>query len=95
MDRIEIIIQGDSELFVKTFLWRLKLTDASSENQRLRPCFYSFQLNLAAMSLLALFCLESFLIYNFSMFSVLSGGVTVSSAVNVRFDCVGLVIVIL
>ena len=37
----------------------------------LQAMLYSFQLNLAAMSLLALF-VGIFLIYNFSMFSVLS-----------------------
>ncbi|MGO9117938.1 MAG: ABC transporter permease [Desulfomonilaceae bacterium] len=71
LDRIEIIMQGDSELFRKDLPVDLKLTDASSRKSTLQAMLYSFQLNLAAMSLLALF-VGIFLIYNFSMFSVLS-----------------------
>ncbi len=71
LDRIEIILQGDPELFRKDLPVDLKLTDASSRKSTLQAMLYSFQLNLAAMSLLALF-VGIFLIYNFSMFSVLS-----------------------
>ncbi len=71
LDRIEIIMRGDSELFRKDMPVDLKLTDASSRKSTLQAMLYSFQLNLAAMSLLALF-VGIFLIYNFSMFSVLS-----------------------
>ena len=71
LDRIEIIMQGDPELFRKDLPVDLKLTDASSRKSTLQAMLYSFQLNLAAMSLLALF-VGIFLIYNFSMFSVLS-----------------------
>jgi len=71
LDRIEIIVQGDPELLRKDLPVDLKLTDASSRKSILQAMLHSFQLNLAAMSLLALF-VGVFLIYNFSMFSVLS-----------------------
>ena len=71
LDRIDIMISGDSREFGKNLPVDLKLTDAASRKSTLQAMLYSFQLNLAAMSLLALF-VGVFLIYNFSMFSVLS-----------------------
>ena len=71
LDRIDVVVSGDSREFGKDLPVDLKLTDAASRKSTLQAMLYSFQLNLAAMSLLALF-VGVFLIYNFSMFSVLS-----------------------
>ncbi len=71
LDRIDIIAQGNTEEIVRSFPPGLRLTDANERKATLQAMLYSFQLNLAAMSLLALF-VGIFLIYNFSMFSVLS-----------------------
>ena len=90
LDRIEIIMQGDSELFRKDLPVDLKLTDASSRKSTLQAMLYSFQLNLAAMSLLALF-VGIFLIYNFSMFSVLSRRQDMSLLLTLGSDRVELV----
>ena len=90
LDRIEIIMQGDSELFRKDLPVDLKLTDASTRKSTLQAMLYSFQLNLAAMSLLALF-VGIFLIYNFSMFSVLSRRQDMSLLLTLGSDRVELV----
>src|SRR5208337_1184433 len=90
LDRIEIIMRGDSELFRKDMPVDLKLTDASSRKSTLQAMLYSFQLNLAAMSLLALF-VGIFLIYNFSMFSVLSRREDMSLLLTLGSDRRGLV----
>ena len=71
VDRIDIIVKGDAAHVLEGLPESLKLTDADSRKAVLETMLYSFQLNLAAMSLLALF-VGIFLIYNFSMFSVLS-----------------------
>jgi len=71
LDRIDIIVHGDAQDVRKVLPESLRLTDANERKSALRSMLYSFQLNLAAMSLLALF-VGTFLIYNFSMFSVLS-----------------------
>ncbi len=71
LDRIDIIAHEDTEALRGTLPENLRLTDANSRKSTLKAMLYSFQLNLAAMSLLALF-VGIFLIYNFSMFSVLS-----------------------
>ncbi len=71
LDRIDIILRSDAEQFERDLPTALALTDAHSKKSTLEAMLYSFQLNLAAMSLLALF-VGTFLIYNFSMFSVLS-----------------------
>lgn len=71
LDRIDIILKGDPVVFKETLPQGLTLADANSRKNTLSAMLYSFQLNLAAMSLLALF-VGVFLIYNFSMFSVLS-----------------------
>ena len=71
LDRIDIIVQGDVEEFSGSLPADLRLTDPSSRKSTLKAMLYSLQLNLAAMSLLAVL-VGIFLIYNFSMFSVLS-----------------------
>lgn len=71
LERIDIILKGNVDGFTKTLPASLKLTDANARKATLKAILYSFQLNLAAMSLLAIF-VGVFLIYNFSMFSVLS-----------------------
>lgn len=71
LDRIDIIVQGNPQGLLTGMPSSLRLTDANERKSTLKAMLYSFQLNLAAMSLLALF-VGIFLIYNFSMFSVLS-----------------------
>ncbi|MGC8908836.1 MAG: ABC transporter permease [Desulfomonilaceae bacterium] len=71
LDRIDVIVKGDPKRLAADLPPGLMLTDAESRKAVLESMLYSFQLNLAAMSLLALF-VGVFLIYNFSMFSVLS-----------------------
>jgi len=71
LDRIDIISVGNEQIIRQDLPAGLRLTDAGSRKSTLQAMLYSFQLNLAAMSLLALF-VGTFLIYNFSMFSVLS-----------------------
>jgi putative ABC transport system permease protein len=71
LDRIDVIVNGDVAELVKGMSPSLRLTDPNERKSTLRAMLYSFQLNLAAMSLLALF-VGIFLIYNFSMFSVMS-----------------------
>jgi putative ABC transport system permease protein len=71
LDRIDIISTPDVKDSLPGLLQGLLLTTANSRKSTLQAMLYSFQLNLAAMSLIALF-VGTFLIYNFSMFSVLS-----------------------
>ncbi len=71
LDRIDVIVKGDASSLAADLPAGMMLTDAESRKAVLESMLYSFQLNLAAMSLLALF-VGVFLIYNFSMFSVLS-----------------------
>lgn len=71
LDRIDIIATDDAENFTLNLPTGLRLNDRTDRKKTLESMLYSFQLNLAAMSLLALF-VGVFLIYNFSMFSVLS-----------------------
>jgi putative ABC transport system permease protein len=71
LDRIDVIAQGDVGQLADSLDTGLRLTDRTGRKATLEAMLYSFQLNLAAMSLLALF-VGIFLIYNFSMFSVLS-----------------------
>jgi putative ABC transport system permease protein len=71
IDRIDIIAREGAKDLLAGLPESLTLTDANGRKATLRSMLYSFQLNLAAMSLLALF-VGTFLIYNFSMFSVLS-----------------------
>lgn len=71
LDRIDIIAEGNAQAIAQGLPQSLRLTDADERKSTLQAMLYSFQLNLAAMSLLALF-VGIFLIYNFSMFSVLS-----------------------
>ncbi len=71
LDRIDIISPHSKEDYSTDLPDGLKLTSANDRKSTLQAMLYSFQLNLAAMSLLALF-VGVFLIYNFSMFSVLS-----------------------
>lgn len=71
IDRIDIIAKEGVEDLPGALPPSLTLSDANERKATLRSMLYSFQLNLAAMSLLALF-VGTFLIYNFSMFSVLS-----------------------
>jgi putative ABC transport system permease protein len=71
LDHIDIIARPGEQDLLAGFPEYLTLTDSTEKKTLLRSMLYSFQLNLAAMSLLALF-VGVFLIYNFSMFSVLS-----------------------
>jgi putative ABC transport system permease protein len=71
LDRIDLIIDEPGASALPNLAPGLKVTDANSRKSTLTAMLYSFQLNLAAMSLIALF-VGVFLIYNFSMFSVLS-----------------------
>jgi putative ABC transport system permease protein len=71
LDRIDVIVNGNVAEVAESLPPGLRLTDAGERKATLGSMLYSFQLNLAAMSLLALF-VGIFLIYNFSMFSVLS-----------------------
>ncbi|HMK34151.1 MAG TPA: FtsX-like permease family protein [Desulfomonilaceae bacterium] len=71
LDRVDIVDRGAVSELEKNLPSDLRITDANERKSALQAMLYSFQLNLAAMSLLALF-VGIFLIYNFSMFSVLS-----------------------
>ena len=71
LDRIDLMIDEPGASALPILAPGLKVTDANSRKSTLTAMLYSFQLNLAAMSLIALF-VGVFLIYNFSMFSVLS-----------------------
>ncbi|MGC8657979.1 MAG: FtsX-like permease family protein [Desulfomonilaceae bacterium] len=71
LDRIDLIITAPPERALSNLPSGLEVTDANSRKSTLSAMLYSFQLNLTAMSLIALF-VGVFLIYNFSMFSVLS-----------------------
>ena len=70
LDRIDVIVSGDPQEIIGSLPPGLRLSDPNARKSALTAMLYSFQLNLAAMSLLALF-VGTFLIYNFSMFSVL------------------------
>ncbi|MEW6533865.1 MAG: FtsX-like permease family protein [Thermodesulfobacteriota bacterium] len=71
LDRIDVVVPEGSERLASELPSGLQLTDRADRKATLQSMLYSFQLNLAAMSLLALF-VGIFLIYNFSMFSVLN-----------------------
>ncbi len=71
LDRIDIIAADGVDTLRDALPSGLRITDRGERKAVLTSMLYSFQLNLAAMSLLALF-VGIFLIYNFSMFSVLS-----------------------
>jgi len=71
LDRIDVVARGNADGLRARLPPGLALTDRTERKSALQAMLYSFQLNLAAMSLLALF-VGIFLIYNFSMFSVLS-----------------------
>jgi putative ABC transport system permease protein len=90
LDRIDVIVQGDAEPLRRSLPENLRLTDGNSRKSTLKAMLYSFQLNLAAMSLLALF-VGIFLIYNFSMFSVLSRREDMSLLLTMGSDGRGIV----
>lgn len=71
LERIDLIVSGDPSRLKERLPEDVKLTDANERKNTLRSMLYSFQLNLAAMSMLGIF-VGTFLIYNFAMFSVLS-----------------------
>lgn len=71
LDRIDVIIRDNASALERDLSPGLTLTDRGARKSSLKALLYSFQLNLAAMSLLALF-VGIFLIYNFSMFTALS-----------------------
>ncbi|MEW6350100.1 MAG: FtsX-like permease family protein [Thermodesulfobacteriota bacterium] len=71
IDRIDLIVTGDPAQLAQRLPPGLRLTDRTERKSALEAMLYSFQLNLGAMSLLAVF-VGVFLIYNFSMFSVLA-----------------------
>lgn len=90
LDRIDIVLKGDPESFRNGLPPGLRLADSNSRKATLNAMLYSFQLNLAAMSLIALF-VGVFLIYNFSMFSVLSRREDMSLLLTLGCDQKGLV----
>ena len=90
LDRIDIISSTNVHDLARSLPESLKLTDANSRKSALNAMLYSFQLNLAAMSLLAIF-VGIFLIYNFSMFSVLSRREDMSLLLTLGSDRRGLV----
>jgi putative ABC transport system permease protein len=71
LDRIDIIASDNPTKLGQFLPPTLKLKKRGERTATLKSMLYSFQLNLTGMSLLALF-VGIFLIYNFSMFSVLS-----------------------
>ncbi len=90
LDRIDLVLRGDPETLRKALPDGLTLADANTRKATLNAMLYSFQLNLAAMSLIALF-VGVFLIYNFSMFSVLSRREDMSLLLTLGSDTRGLV----
>jgi putative ABC transport system permease protein len=90
LDRIDIISKANAADLASSLPASLRLTDANSRKSALDAMLYSFQLNLAAMSLLALF-VGIFLIYNFSMFSVLSRREDMSLLLTLGADRRGLI----
>ncbi len=94
LDRIDIISTPDIKDSLPGLPQGLLLTTANSRKSTLQAMLYSFQLNLAAMSLLALF-VGTFLIYNFSMFSVLSRREDLSLLLTMGADRKSLVVAFL
>ncbi len=90
LDRIDLIVEGNAAELLEGMPGSLHLTDSNQRKSTLQSMLYSFQLNLAAMSLLALF-VGTFLIYNFSMFSVLSRREDLSLLLTLGSDRAGLV----
>lgn len=90
LDRIDIISHISPPNVLKELPEHLRVTDANTRKSMLEAMLYSFQLNLAAMSLLALF-VGIFLIYNFSMFSVLSRREDIALLLTLGSDRRGLV----
>lgn len=91
LDRIDIVYAGEVRELADRLPESLRLTDRNTRKSTLKTMLYSFQLNLAAMSLLALF-VGIFLIYNFSMFSVLSRRENMSLLLTLGADRKGLVL---
>jgi putative ABC transport system permease protein len=71
IDRIDVASRESAEKIAQLLPSGLRPTDASQRKKSLEAMLKSFQLNLTAMSLIALF-VGTFLIYNFAMFSVLT-----------------------
>lgn len=94
LDRIDIISQASPTELLKQLPDNLRITDTGTRKSLLEAMLYSFQLNLAAMSLLALF-VGIFLIYNFSMFSVLSRREDIALLLTLGSDRRGLVMAFL
>ncbi len=90
LDRIDVILKADAQDVIGGLPPGLRLSDPNSRKSTLTAMLYSFQLNLAAMSMLALF-VGTFLIYNFSMFSVLSRREDVSLLLTLGADRKGIV----
>jgi putative ABC transport system permease protein len=90
LDRIDIIARRDIHDLQSRLHPSLRVTDANERKTTLSAMLRSFQLNLAAMSLLALF-VGIFLIYNFSMFSVLARRQDMSLLLTLGADRRGLV----
>ncbi|MDQ7785587.1 MAG: FtsX-like permease family protein [Desulfomonilaceae bacterium] len=90
LDRIDLIAESNTDRLLDIMPLGLHLTDSNERKSTLQGMLYSFQLNLAAMSLLALF-VGTFLIYNFSMFSVLSRREDLSLLLTLGADRAGLV----
>jgi putative ABC transport system permease protein len=91
LDRIDLIVSGSLEDLKGDLPSNLMITDRGGRKSTLQALLYSFQLNLAAMSLLALF-VGVFLIYNFSMFSVLSRREDMSLLLTLGADRRGIVL---
>ncbi len=90
IDRIDVMTRLSAAQLGNGLPKDLMVIDSNSRKSTLKAMLYSFQLNLAAMSLLALF-VGVFLIYNFSMFSVLSRRQDMSLLLMLGSDRQGLV----
>lgn len=85
LDRIDVASRESATTLAQRLPPGLRLTDASERKTALRGMLKSFQLNLTAMSLIAVF-VGTFLIYNFAMFSVLSRREEMSLLVTLGVD---------
>ncbi|MFC1833459.1 ABC transporter permease [Thermodesulfobacteriota bacterium] len=85
LDRIDVVLAGDPDKLSEKLPEYVQVTDRTGKIATMQSLLRSFQLNLTAMSLLALF-VGTFLIYNFSMFSVLSRREDVSLLLTLGSD---------
>ncbi len=78
LDRIDIISSANVHDLARSLPESLKLTDANSRKSALNAMLYSFQLNLAAMSLLVSLCGHFSHLQFFHVFSFITAGRHVS-----------------